>query len=392
MTEMLLREDLASLDEALRARLALAGFDAEHLVRLARHLFERASDARADTDRNRIQGLVAPPAEGDLLQAPVAGNPGYDGFVALGRSALIRGEVAFCVMAGGMATRMGGIVKALVEVIDGLSFLDLRLRENAAWSRRLGRPVPLWLMTSAATDAPIRSALQESKAPPHVATFEQDISVRLTPEGRLFRRDDGGPSIYAPGHGDLPDALRRSGLLSKFVAAGGRTVWIANIDNLGATIDEALLGQFLQQDCDVEVELAAKKPGDRGGIPAWAEVGLGPDRGTRRLQILEEFRLPVGFDASAVPVFNTNTFLTRADTLMRKEVMYHWFQVKKTVDGRSAIQFERLLQELTAAMKSKYVCVPRDGAASRFLPIKDFDELAHSREQIRAVAFARGML
>jgi UTP--glucose-1-phosphate uridylyltransferase len=114
MTEMLLREDLANLDEAVRARLALAGFDAEHLVRLARQLFERASSARADTERNRIQGLVEPPAEGDLLQAPVAGYPGYDGLVALGRSALLRGEVAFCVMAGGMATRMGGIVKALV--------------------------------------------------------------------------------------------------------------------------------------------------------------------------------------------------------------------------------------------------------------------------------------
>ena len=60
------------------------------------------------------------------------------------------GELAFsAVMAGGMATRMGGVVKALVPAFDGHTFLELRLNENATWSRRAGRAVPLWLMTRA---------------------------------------------------------------------------------------------------------------------------------------------------------------------------------------------------------------------------------------------------
>jgi UTP--glucose-1-phosphate uridylyltransferase len=292
-----------------------------------------------------------------------------------------------------MATRMGGVVKALVEAFDGHTFLELRLNENAHWSRRAGRAVPLWLMTSDATDAPIREALAKLGAPAHVATFRQDLGVRLDPQGRLFVGDDGQPSTYAPGHGDLPDALRRSGLLSSFVDRGGKYVWIANLDNLGASVDEALLGAFIEQGGDVLVEVAPKVDGDKGGIPVWADVADWPDgKTTRRLQVLEEFRLPPGFDATAVRVFNTNTFLVRAEPLLRANVRYAWFEIEKKVGGRVAVQFERLLQELTAALPAVYARVPREGAASRFLPVKDFDELARRRDDIRAVARARGMI
>ena len=309
---------------------------------------------------------------------------------------LRRGELAFCVLAGGMATRMGGVVKALVEAFDGKTFLELRLSENASWSRRAGAPVPLWLMTSEATDGPIREALGRAGAPSHVATFTQDLGLRLTREGRLFVGEDGQPSTYAPGHGDLPDALRRSGLLSAFVNGGGRKgggkyVWIANLDNLGAAIDAALLGSFVERGADVLVEVAPKVAGDRGGIPAWADAEDVQGRLVRRLQVLEEFRLPTGFDPTAVRVFNTNTFLVRAEPLLRAPVRYAWFEVEKKVGDRVAVQFERLLQELTAAMSAAYVRVPRDGPESRFLPVKDFDELAKRRDDIRAVAKARGM-
>ena len=47
---------------------------------------------------------------------------------------------------------------------------------------------------------------------------------------------------------------------------------------------------------------------------------------------------------------------------------------------------------VTAALPAVYSRVPRDGVASRFLPVKDFDELARRRDDIRAVAEARGMM
>jgi UTP--glucose-1-phosphate uridylyltransferase len=269
------------------------------------------------------------------------------------------------------------------------------LNENAYWSERareraraLGlepRPVPLWLMTSEATDEAIRDALAQHRAGPHIATFTQDLGLRLTPEGRLFRDADGEPSTYATGHGDLPDALRRSGLLRDFRARGGKYVWIANLDNLGATLDPVLFAIFANTSADLLVEVAEKEKGDRGGIPVHAPGAPWP-------QVLEEFRLPQGFDATSVTVFNTNTFLVRAEPLETAPIHYSWFEVTKTVDGKTAIQFERLLQELTSSLPSAYLRVPRHGAEARFLPVKDWDELDKRRPEIEAVARKRGML
>jgi UTP--glucose-1-phosphate uridylyltransferase len=395
MSETDLRAEIESLPDALRARLDAAGFETERLVTLAATLSVRArggANAVDRDERNRIRGAVEPPGAADVTDTPVPGSAEHTRLAAKGLEAIRRGELAFCVLAGGMATRMGGVVKALVEAFDGRSFLELRLNENATWTRRAGAALPLWLMTSEPTDALIRAELARREAPPHIATFTQDLGLRLTREGQLFRDDLGQPSTYAPGHGDLPDALRRSGLLSAFRERGGKHVWIANLDNLGATIDAALLGAFIEKGADVLVEVAPKVPGDRGGIPVWADAPEEAGRVVRRLQVLEEFRLPHGFDASAVRVFNTNTFLVSADALANTRVRWSWFEVEKKVGDRPAVQFERLLQELTSAMRASYVRVPREGVDARFLPVKDFDELAKRVHEIRTVAEARGML
>jgi UTP--glucose-1-phosphate uridylyltransferase len=205
--------------------------------------------------------------------------------------------------------------------------------------------------------------------------------LRLTADGALFRDGSGKPSTYATGHGDLPDALIRSGLLDRFIESGGEIVWIANLDNLGATIDDALLGFFIESKKDVMVEVCPKAEGDRGGIPVHA---LG------RMQVLEEFRLPKSFDPTTVRVFNTNTFLVRAGALRNTRIPWTFFEVEKKVDGKPAVQFERLLQELTSVLPSGYVRVAREGVDSRFEPVKDNAELERRRPQMRAIAKARG--
>lgn len=374
-----LSEELAQLPPELRARLDRAGFDGARLARLAGGLTAPDAAARRAAE-NRVSGPVRGPADDEIL-AVTGGDTAA--LAEVGRAAIARGELAFCVMAGGMATRMGGVVKALVEAFDGHTFLDLRLGENRTVSARAGRPVPLWLMTSEATDHGIREALAKAEAPPHVQCFMQDLSLRVTKDGHLFRDGKGEPSVYATGHGDLVDALRRSGLLRDFVAKGGKYVWIANLDNLGAAIDEAMLGRFVATGKDVMVEVCPKVEGDRGGIPVHANG---------KLQVLEEFRLPTDFDARTVRVFNTNTFLVRAEALATAAIDWSFFYVEKKVDGVLAVQFERLLQELTAALPSTYIAVPRDGDGARFLPVKDMDELAARRSMIERVARARGMV
>jgi UTP--glucose-1-phosphate uridylyltransferase len=375
---------LSTLDPELRRRLDAAGFVPEQLLELAASLHEGDPATRRRT-RNCVKGEVTPPRPGEITKVPEAGTPENERLRKRAFEAMAKGELAFCTMAGGMATRMGGIVKALVDVFPGHSFLQLRLADNRAATKHAARPIPLWLMTSDATHEDIVAALAKEKAPAHVAAFQQNLSLRLTLDGELFRGDDGKPSEHATGHGDLVDALRRSKLLDAFVAGGGKYVWITNIDNLGASIDPALLGNFIEaaeRGIDVQCEVC-RKEGDKGGIPVHAEG---------KLQVLEEFRLPPAFDPSTVDVFNTNTFLVRAEPLLRQPLTWTYFEVEKKVDGRPAVQFERLLQEITAQMPTTYVEVSRDGAASRFLPVKDFDELAKRRGDIELVARARGMM
>ena len=64
-------------------------------------------------------------------------------------------------------------------------------------------------MTSYATDDPIREALGGTLDGRRVDAFTQGVSLRLTPDGHLFRTADGAPSLHATGHGDLPDSIRR---------------------------------------------------------------------------------------------------------------------------------------------------------------------------------------
>jgi UTP--glucose-1-phosphate uridylyltransferase len=380
-TPTFLARDLDSLSATLRAKLDAAGFDRPKLIGLGASLTGDVA-TRRDT-RNRVSGAASAPSSSEIADAPREGTVATKRLSELGRGAIANGELSFVVMAGGMATRMGGVVKALVEATQGKTFLELRLLENAVLSRIAGRPVPLWLMTSDATDEPIREALTRLKAPAHVKTFLQGMSLRLTPEGALFRGADGEPSSHATGHGDLVDAVRRSGLLEAFVKEGGKVVWITNLDNLGATVDPAILGAFIESPAEVMVEVCDKVAGDKGGIPVHAEG---------HLQVLEEFRLPKDFDASTVRVFNTNTFLVRARALLTAPIEWNWFEVEKKVDGHPVVQFERLLQELTHALEATYVRVPREGSAARFLPVKDPEELVRRAPEIEAALKARGIL
>ncbi|WP_437621973.1 UTP--glucose-1-phosphate uridylyltransferase [Sorangium sp. So ce1151] len=151
----------------------------------------------------------------------------------------------------------------------------------------------------------------------------------------------------------------------------------------GATVDPAILGWHLAHGDPLTVEVVDKVGADRGG---------GPVRWNGKRIITEEFRLPHGFDPAAVPVFNTNTFIVGAAALDALAMDWTYVEVEKEVGDRKAIQFERLLGEITAALEPRFLRVPREGVASRFLPVKDVPELERRRPEIEAIARARGML
>lgn len=366
------------LDATTRQLLQRYGFDDIPFESLQMRLVAGA----AGDAQNRIVGKVEPPEEGDLKALPPMGGELRHELSTLGEDAMRRGEVAAVILAGGMATRFGGVVKASVEVLDGASFLDLKLRDITTTAERCDTQIPVYLMTSFATDEAIgemAEALSTDRCP--IKTFPQFISLRLTPEGKLFRDAAGALSPYAPGHGDLTFALRRSGILESFRTGGGRTLMMSNVDNLTATLDPAIIGAHMEAGAALTAEMAPKEPGDRGGAPA---------RVDGKPQIVEAFRFPLDFDQGRIPVFNTNTFALDAGAI-DAEFPLTWFAVNKTVDGKPAVQFERLVGELTAFLDPAFLRVERHGPDARFQPIKTPEDMDQQRPDIVKALQARGV-
>lgn len=375
-TDQELAQALKDLPPEHQASLTAHGFSPEWLIKQSRL-------SRSGSRSNTVNGTIEPLASQDLLEVPERGTPRYQELFRRGADALRSGECAMAVLAGGMATRMGGIIKALVPAAYGRTFLELRQQEQATLKNTYGKTPPLFLMTSHATHAGIEETLGRAQDGRDLALFKQGLSVRLTESFEVFRTQSGDPSLHAPGHGDFVDCLRRSELLDRFVNAGGKYLLATNLDNLGGGLDPVLIGMHLESECAVTCEVVDKDDGDRGGIPV---------RLDGKPVVLEEFRLPESFDPSSVSVFSVNTFGFDAQKLASLDAEWTYFEVKKKVEDRTAIQYERLINEVTFHLKTQYVRVPRTGIESRFLPVKDHDELARRRLDIEALAQARGMV
>jgi len=358
---------LDEVDSGTSETLERFGFDPP----LFEELRGRVASGELSPASNIVDGAVEPPQPDDLTRLPQPGEEGYEQAREAGLEALRAGAVAQIVLAGGMATRFGGVVKAVVEAVDGRSFLEVKIAETIELERALGAHVPVALMTSFATDDVIRDyvAGRDFGEP---LRFHQFVSLRLEPDGDLFRDGEGRPSLYAPGHGDLFRALRESGALGELRARGVRVVTVSNVDNLGARVDPSVIGAHLLAGRPYTAEVA-RKSGDLGGAPV---------RVDGRLQLLEGPRFPPDFDQDLVPVFNTNTGVFDLDALDR-DFDLTWLYIDKTADGRPAVQLERVYHEASAFLPTTYLEVPRRGPRGRFFPIKTPEDLEDAQDDLR---------
>src|SRR5580765_6711245 len=121
-----------AFDPETRALLDRFGFDGETFERLR----ERLRQEGRRPEHNALAGPVTPPEPGDLAELPIAGTPARAVLDGRAVRALAAGQVGVVILAGGMATRFGGVVKAAAEVVDGRSFLDVKLADVAAVAER----------------------------------------------------------------------------------------------------------------------------------------------------------------------------------------------------------------------------------------------------------------
>lgn len=345
------------------------GFDKEAFERNAKELAE----GKFGAERNRIKGKVELPRPGDIMKWPAEGSPESKEAEKLGSEAIAKGEVAVAILNGGMATRFGGMVKCLVKVVDEHTFLDIKLRDV----RNLNGPVPVFLMNSFATDPDTRAHLTANDylgiKPEHLHLVAQHVTLRVTPDGKVFRDAKGHMSLCAPGHGDIFDVIATAPAFQRWVQGGGKYLMVSNVDNLAATLSAKVVGLHIKNGKRLTVEVAAKEPGDQGGAPA---------RVDGHLEIVEGFRFPADFNQDEIPVFNTNTFVINVEAV-RDDMPLTWFRADKKVDGKPVVQFERLMGEATAFEDIICLEVPRAGGEGRFMPVKTPDDLHPIRDTVR---------
>jgi UTP--glucose-1-phosphate uridylyltransferase len=291
-----------------------------------------------------------------------------------GSTALREGRVAVVVLNGGMATRFGGVVKGVVEVFDGKSFVQLKLDDAQRAARKFGRPLPFVLMNSFATEAATAAHL----AGEDTLAFSQTISIRMNPDGSLFIGDDGLPSYHAPGHGDFFGSIRSSGVLAELMRRGVESILFSNVDNLGATVDPTLLGHHLLSGKAMTVEVTEKR---RTASGAWDKGGA-PAKVSGVPQFVEGFRFPPDFAQESLPDFSTNNMVFSARAIDR-DIALERHVVKKDVDGRPALQLESIACEASTVLSLHVLRVPREGPRGRFFPIKEPIDLDENRAKLK---------
>lgn len=183
---------------------------------------------------------------------------------ALAQTAVVR-------LNGGLGTSMGlAGPKCLIPVRDGLSFLDIVVRQILAVREAHGVRLPLLLMNSYNTSAASLAALE---AYPDLAVgslpleFVQSREPKLLADTRMPASWPANPNLEwcPPGHGDFYPSLYASGLITRLLDEGFRYLLVANMDNLGAVPDPRLAGWFAASGAPYAAEVTERTEMDRKG-------------------------------------------------------------------------------------------------------------------------------
>ena len=172
---------------------------------------------------------------------------------------------------GGLGTSMGmDRAKSLLEVRQGLTFLDIIARQVLALRREHDARLPLVFMDSFRTSADTMAALApyDGLAVDGVPLeFLQNKEPKLRADDLTPVTWDADPDLEwcPPGHGDIYTALRGTGLLQQLIDAGYTQAFVSNSDNLGAVPDARVAGWFARSGAPFAIEAVRRTPSDRKG-------------------------------------------------------------------------------------------------------------------------------
>ena len=288
---------------------------------------------------------------------------------------------------GGLGTSMGMTrAKSLLEVKDGLTFLDISVRQVLALRERAGASrLPLVLMNSFATRADSLAAIAAD------AGLSADLPADLVQSRVPKLVDDGSlrpvswpadPELEwaPPGHGDLYPALASSGMLEALLERGYSYAFVSNADNLGAVLDPRILAWFAGERIPFLMEVADRTADDRKGGHLARRAGGGLV--LREVAQTDPADLDAFQDIERHRFFNTNTIWLDLEALAARLERDGFIDLpmivnRKTVDptdprSTPVVQLESAMgAAIDAFQGARALRVPR----SRFVPVKTTDDL-----------------
>ena len=336
-------------------------------------------------------GLV-PEAEID----PVTDLPVYeDTAVTPDQAREALGQTVFVKLNGGLGTSMGmSRAKSLLPVRDGLSFLDITVRQVLAARAEHDVRLPLLLMDSFNTQQDTLAALA---AYPELPVDGLPLDFLQSQEPKLLASDltpvswpaDPRLEWCPPGHGDIYPSLLGSGVLDLIVEQGYRYLAVSNGDNLGAAPDARIAGWFASTGAPYAAEVTPRTPMDRKG------GHLAHRKSDGRLILRETAQTPPDemrwfTDETRHPFAHCNNLWLDAvrlrDTLRASSGVLGLPLIRnlKTVDPRDpsspeVVQVESAMGAAVGVFEgATALVVPR----SRFLPVKGTAELLLVRSDV----------
>jgi len=355
---------------------------AAHLDDAAVARARSGSHGQDETDPDGAGAASAAPPVGatlrrraDLMRCPKDGGVRQD---------LLR-KVAVVKLNGGLGSRMGCWgPKSALEVREGLTFLDLAVRQVEWLNATYNADVPLILMNSFQThDDTVRVLGRYARHDITIHCVIQscfprlDETTMLPITGAAFAPHDRA-AWYPPGHGDVWRTLSRSGVLDELLSEGRDWLFVSNVDNLGATVDLRILhslaaGELDAGGCDFAMEVTPKTKQDRqGGVlvdylgkPMLVETGQAPEHKRAALESLRTFSK-----------HNTNNLWAsarRVKELVDTGALQTQVTVnRREVDGVEALQLETAAGAAIACFRR---AVGLEVDRSRFLPVKSTSDL-----------------
>lgn len=303
-------------------------------------------------------------------------------------SALLRQTVVIK-LNGGLGTGMGlEKAKSLLPVRDGLTFLDLIARQILHLRREAGggQQPRFLLMNSFSTSEDtlaFLAAYPELGGAAEVELMQNRVpKLRVTDLTAIEWPASPDQEWCPPGHGDIYASLAGSGWLDRLLSEGILYAFVSNSDNLGATLDPALLGYFAASGAPFLMEVTARTEADKKG------GHLARRESDGRLILRESAQCPKADENAFQDItrhrfFNTNNLWIRLDRLKATLdandglIPLPMIRNEKTVDPRDPGSPK--VYQLETAMGAAIESFPGAAAIAvgreRFAPVKTTSDL-----------------